>query len=55
MPIVFDSEKRIFKLDSPSSCYVFRVSPSGYLLHLYYGAYVPDTDLDYLRNGLHNA
>ena len=55
MPIVFDSEKRIFKLDTPSSSYVFRVSPSGYLLHLYYGAYVPDTDLDYLRNGLHNA
>ncbi len=55
MPIIFDSEKRIFKLDTPSSSYVFRITPAGYLIHLYYGAFVPDIDLDYLRNGLHNA
>lgn len=49
MPVVFDSEKRVFKLDTPSSSYAMKISPTGYLLHLYYGAYVPDTDLDYLR------
>ena len=43
MPVIFDSEKKIFKLDTPSSSYIFEVSPTGYLLHLYYGAYVPDT------------
>ena len=55
MPVIFDSEKKIFKLDTPSSSYIFEVSPTGYLLHLYYGAYVPDTDLDYLRMRLGNA
>lgn len=55
MSIIFDSEKKIFKLDTPSSSYLLKISPAGYLLHLYYGAYVPDIDLDYLRNGLHNA
>ncbi len=55
MAIIFDSEKKVFKLDTPSSSYVFKVSNAGYLLHLYYGAYVPDTDLDYLNCTLHNA
>ena len=55
MPIIFDTEKRTFKLDTPKSSYVFKVSPTGYLLHLYYGAYVPDIDLDYLSMNLHNA
>ena len=55
MPVVFDSEKRVFKLDTPSSSYAMKISPTGYLLHLYYGAYVPDTDLDYLRMRQRNA
>lgn len=55
MSVIFDSEKKVFKLDTPSSSYAMKISPTGYLLHLYYGAYVPDTDLDYLRMNLRNA
>ncbi len=55
MSILYNAEKKIFKLDTPDSSYVFRISPAGFLLHLYYGAYVPDVDLDYLRMGLRNA
>lgn len=55
MAIIFDCEKRVFRLDTPSSSYAMEISPAGYLLHLYYGARVPDTDLDYLRKRLTNA
>ena len=48
MAVLFNEALGIFKLDTPASTYAFRISPKGYLLHLYYGAYVPDTDLAYL-------
>ena len=48
MPIQFDSEHRIFKLDSQTTSYVLQIGQYGYLLHLYYGALIPDTDLSYL-------
>ena len=48
MSIAYIEEYKIFKLDTPDSTYAFRISPTGFLLHLYYGAYVPDTDLTYL-------
>ena len=48
MAINFYSEFNTFKLDTPNSTYAFKVSPTGYLLHLYYGVYIPDTDLGYL-------
>ncbi len=48
MPIIFDSENRAFRLDAGNSSYVFRVDPHGFLLHLYYGAKISDTDLAYL-------
>lgn len=48
MPIQFDAEHRIFKLDSASTSYVLQIGPFDYLLHLYYGAKIPDTDLGYL-------
>ena len=48
MAILFDAEKKIFKLDTASSSYVFAVHDSGRLLHLYYGAYLPDCDMHYL-------
>ena len=48
MAILFDGEKKIFKLDPASSSYVFAVHDSGRLLHLYYGAYLPDCDMRYL-------
>lgn len=49
MSITYNEEKRIFKLDTPASSYVFGVSPTGYLFHYYYGARVPECDLAYLK------
>lgn len=49
MPISFYEESRLFKLDTQNSTYAFTVLEGGYLCHLYYGAKLPDTDLDYLR------
>lgn len=44
MPIIYNEENRLFKLDSKNSSYVFYVFPNGHLVHLYYGAKVPDVD-----------
>ncbi len=49
MSIIYNEQLNVFKLDTPNSTYAFKISPTGFLLHLYYGAYVPDVDLDYLR------
>lgn len=52
MPISFNSSKKIFKLDTPFSTYAFKVYDENYLIHLYYGAYVPDDefgDYEYRR------
>ncbi len=45
MPISFDSEHRVFKLDTATSSYVFEIYEQNYLLHLYYGAKIPDSNL----------
>lgn len=45
MPISFDSEKKIFKLDTSDSSYVMEVYEENYLVHLYYGARIPDYNL----------
>ncbi len=45
MPIIFDSEKKIFKLDTAESSYIFRIYDENYLVHLYYGAKIPDYNL----------
>lgn len=45
MAIVFDSEKKIFKLDTLNSSYVFEIYQENYLVHLYYGAKIPDYNL----------
>ena len=48
MPIQFYEESKIFKLDTQSTSYVMQVGRYDYLLHLYYGALVPDAELTYL-------
>lgn len=48
MPIIFDSEKKIFKLDTSKSSYVFGINDHGLMIHYYYGATVGDNDLAYL-------
>lgn len=49
MAIKFIEESKTFKLDSKTSSYIFRVFEGGYLVHYYYGANIPDTDVDELR------
>ena len=49
MGIVFNSEKRVFKLDSANASYLCGVvDEEGFLGHIYFGKKVPDTDLTYL-------
>lgn len=48
MPIFYDAATRSFRLDAGNSSYVMRVDPHGFLLHLYYGAKISDSDLGYL-------
>lgn len=43
--ISFNQEKKIFKLDTNDSSYIFYINQEGYLIHLYYGAHVSDNDL----------
>ncbi len=43
MAITFYEKNRLFKLDTPNASYLFAVGEGNYLLHVYYGAYFPDT------------
>lgn len=52
MAILFDAEKRIFKLDSKDSSYVMMIGEGDFLLHLHYGAKLDSTDLSYLSTVL---
>lgn len=45
MAISFDASRKIFKLDTSATSYAIAVHDAGYLLHLYYGAYLPDNNL----------
>ena len=45
MSIQYFDNERIFKLDTAGSSYVIRVDKNGFLLHLYYGARIPDVNL----------
>lgn len=45
MAIIFDGEKKIFKLDTLGSSYIFKIYHENYLVHLYYGAKIPDYNL----------
>lgn len=48
MPISFDEKRKIFKLDTKTSTYALTVFDGGYLVHLYYGARLPDNNLKHL-------
>lgn len=45
MPVFYDEKKKIFKLDTLSSSYIFQVYDKNYLANLYYGAKIPDYNL----------
>ncbi len=49
MAIQFCKETKIFKLDTYSSTYIFGVFEGNYLVHYYYGAPIPDKDVESLR------
>ena len=57
MPIQFNSNNNIFKLDTLNTSYVMCINKYGYLLHLHYGVRLPDDELEYLgftfRHGSH--
>lgn len=48
MPIQFYPEKKIFKLDTKTTSYILQVGNYGYLLHHYYGAWIPDAEIEYI-------
>lgn len=48
MAIQFIKENNTFKLDTYSSTYIFGVFEGNYLVHYYYGAPIPDTNVDSL-------
>jgi alpha-galactosidase len=45
MPISFDPQRKIFKLDTKTSTYAILVFEENYLVHLYYGKKIPDNNL----------
>lgn len=45
MPVYFDEAKKTFKLDTAGSSYIFKIIEENYLVHLYYGAKIPDCNL----------
>ncbi len=45
MPISFDKERKIFKLDTLNSTYAIGIFKGDYLVHLYYGKRIPDNNL----------
>ncbi len=52
--IIYDSSKRVFKLDTDNTSYVIGVTEEGYLGNIYYGKKVDTTDLVYaMRTGEH--
>lgn len=48
MPIQFDAQRKIIKLDTQTTSYAIWIGPHNYLIHLYYGTKIPDIDLQYL-------
>ncbi len=55
MPIIFDERRKVFKLDTAASSYVFQIFEQNYLVHLYYGAKIPDTNIEYMAKREYNA
>lgn len=55
MSIIFDEQNKVFKLDTKTSTYIFGVFTGDYLVHYYYGAPIPDTNVEKLRYRSHYA
>ncbi len=55
MPIQFNADSKIFKLDTSNSSYVIKIYDEGYLLCLYYGKSIPDTNLSCFQTRFRSA
>ena len=53
--IIFDSENKIFKLDTYESTYLIGIYEENYILNYYYGAPIPETCVDDLIDRKENA
>lgn len=49
MPIKYMEKEQLFKLDGGNASYIFEIGPGGYLLHLYYGPYLPDANVKHMK------
>lgn len=45
MSILFDEHNRTFQLNTKSSSYIIKILEECYLLNLYYGAPIPETNI----------
>ena len=41
MGIIYDASQKVFQLNTKNSTYLIQISKGGFLLHLYYGAPIP--------------
>ncbi len=55
MPILYNEQTKTFRLDAKDSSYAFRITELGYLVHLYYGAHISDSDLQKLAAITHHS
>lgn len=48
MNIIYDENRKIFKIDTINSSYIFGVVDEGFLGHIYYGNKIESTEVDYV-------
>lgn len=46
MPIIYDSARKTFRLDTKTSSYLIQIYDENYILNLYYGAKIPETYIE---------
>ena len=46
MPIKFDRKRKVLHLYNNEISYLFHISPDNKLIHLYFGSYLSDFDLN---------
>ena len=46
---MIEAKKKVFKLDTRNTSYIFTISPQGHPVHIYYGSRLPQADVEALR------
>ena len=46
---MIDVHKKVFKLDTKNTSYIFTLSPQGHPIHIHYGSRLPSADVEALR------